>query len=29
VVAVLRVRVAEFGYGTVVDDLCLLAARIS
>jgi hypothetical protein len=28
-VAVLRARVAEFAYGTLTDDLCLLAARIS
>jgi serine phosphatase RsbU (regulator of sigma subunit) len=28
-VAILRARVAEFGYGTLTDDLCLLAARIS
>jgi serine phosphatase RsbU (regulator of sigma subunit) len=28
-VAVLRARVAEFAYGTLADDLCLLAARIS
>jgi phosphoserine phosphatase RsbU/P len=27
-VAVLRARVAEFAYGTLTDDLCLLAARI-
>jgi serine phosphatase RsbU (regulator of sigma subunit) len=27
-VAVLRARVAEFAYGTLSDDLCLLAARI-
>jgi serine phosphatase RsbU (regulator of sigma subunit) len=27
-VAVLRTRVAEFAYGTLTDDLCLLAARI-
>jgi serine phosphatase RsbU (regulator of sigma subunit) len=26
-VAVLRARVAEFAYGTLTDDLCLLAAR--
>jgi serine phosphatase RsbU (regulator of sigma subunit) len=28
-VAVLRARVAEFAYGTLTDDLCLLAARIT
>jgi len=28
-VAVLRARVAEFAYGTLTDDLCLLAVRIS
>jgi sigma-B regulation protein RsbU (phosphoserine phosphatase) len=28
VVAVLRARVAEFAYGALTDDLCLLAARI-
>ena len=28
-VAVLRTRVAEFAYGTLTDDLCLLAARIN
>jgi hypothetical protein len=27
--AVVRGRVAEFAYGTLTDDLCLLAARIS
>jgi serine phosphatase RsbU (regulator of sigma subunit) len=27
-IAVLRARVAEFAYGTLSDDLCLLAARI-
>jgi sigma-B regulation protein RsbU (phosphoserine phosphatase) len=27
-VAVLRARVAEFAYGSLTDDLCLLAARI-
>jgi len=27
--AILRARVAEFAYGTLTDDLCLLAARIS
>jgi hypothetical protein len=27
--AVLRARVAEFAYGTLTDDVCLLAARIS
>ena len=28
-VAILRARVADFAYGTLTDDLCLLAARIS
>jgi sigma-B regulation protein RsbU (phosphoserine phosphatase) len=28
-VAILRARVAEFAYGTLTDDLCLLAARIN
>jgi hypothetical protein len=28
-VAVLRARVAEFAYGTLTDDLCLLSPRIS
>jgi hypothetical protein len=28
-VAVLPVRVADFAYGTLTDDLCLLAARIT
>ena len=28
VVAILRSRVADFAYGTLTDDLCLLAARI-
>ena len=28
-VAVMRARVAEFGYGTLTDDLCLLAARVT
>jgi sigma-B regulation protein RsbU (phosphoserine phosphatase) len=28
-VAVLRARVAEFAYGALTDDLCLLAARMS
>jgi serine phosphatase RsbU (regulator of sigma subunit) len=27
-VAILRARVADFGYGVLTDDLCLLAARI-
>jgi serine phosphatase RsbU (regulator of sigma subunit) len=27
-IAVLRARVAEFAYGTLTDDLCMLAARI-
>ena len=27
-VAILRARVAEFAYGTLTDDLCMLAARI-
>jgi phosphoserine phosphatase RsbU/P len=29
VVAVLRARVADYAYGTLTDDLCLLAARIT
>ncbi|HMJ33488.1 MAG TPA: SpoIIE family protein phosphatase [Baekduia sp.] len=28
-IAILRARVAEFAYGTLTDDLCLLAARIA
>ena len=28
-VAVLRARVADFAYGTLTDDLCLLAARVT
>jgi hypothetical protein len=28
-VAILRARGAEFAHGTLTDDLCLLAARIS
>jgi phosphoserine phosphatase RsbU/P len=28
-VAFLRARVADFAYGTLTDDLCLLAARIN
>jgi hypothetical protein len=28
-IAVLRARVAEFAYGGLTDDLCLLAARIN
>jgi serine phosphatase RsbU (regulator of sigma subunit) len=28
-VAILRARVADFAYGTLTDDLCLLAARVS
>jgi hypothetical protein len=28
-VAVLRARVADFAYGALTDDLCLLAARIT
>jgi serine phosphatase RsbU (regulator of sigma subunit) len=28
-VAILRTRVADYAYGTLTDDLCLLAARIS
>ena len=28
-IAILRARVAEFAYGALTDDLCLLAARIS
>ena len=27
-IAVLRARVADFAYGALTDDLCLLAARI-
>jgi hypothetical protein len=27
-VAVLRARAADFAYGSLTDDLCLLAARI-
>ncbi len=27
-IAVLRSRAADFAYGTLTDDLCLLAARI-
>ena len=27
-IAVLRARVADFAYGTLTDDLCMLAARI-
>ena len=27
-IAILRARVADFAYGTLTDDLCLLAARI-
>lgn len=27
-IAILRTRVAEFAYGTLTDDLCMLAARI-
>ena len=27
-VAILRARVADFAYGTLTDDLCLLAVRI-
>jgi hypothetical protein len=27
--AILRARIAEFAYGTLTDDLSLLAARIS
>ena len=27
-VAILRARVAEFAYGSLTDDLCMLAARI-
>lgn len=27
-IAVLRARVADYAYGTLTDDLCLLAARI-
>jgi serine phosphatase RsbU (regulator of sigma subunit) len=28
-VAILRARVAEFAYGTLTDDVCVLAARFS
>ncbi len=28
-IALLRARVADFAYGALTDDLCLLAARIS
>ncbi len=28
-IAILRARVADFAYGTLSDDLCLLAARIN
>ena len=28
-IAVLRARVADFAYGALTDDLCLLAARIN
>jgi hypothetical protein len=28
-VGVLRARVADYAYGTLTDDLCLLAARIA
>jgi phosphoserine phosphatase RsbU/P len=28
-VAILRARVADFAYGTLTDDLCLLAARLT
>ena len=27
-IAVLRARVADYAYGTLTDDLCMLAARI-
>ena len=27
-IAVLRARVADFAYGALTDDLCMLAARI-
>jgi hypothetical protein len=27
-IAILRARVADFAYGTLTDDLCMLAARI-
>ena len=27
-IAILRTRVADFAYGTLTDDLCMLAARI-
>jgi hypothetical protein len=26
---ILRARVTEFAYGTLTDDLCLLAARVN
>lgn len=29
VIAVIRARVADFAYGTLTDDLCMLAARIA
>ena len=28
-VAILRARVADFAYGILTDDLCLLAARVT
>jgi serine phosphatase RsbU (regulator of sigma subunit) len=28
-IAILRARVADFAYGTLTDDLCLLGARIN
>jgi serine phosphatase RsbU (regulator of sigma subunit) len=28
-VAILRTRAAQFAYGTLTDDICLLAARIN
>ena len=27
--AILRARVAEFAYGTLTDDVCMLAARVN
>ena len=27
-IAILRARVAEFSYGSLTDDLCMLAARV-
>jgi phosphoserine phosphatase RsbU/P len=28
-IAILRARVADFSYGALTDDLCMLAARIA